>query len=775
MKKADLQGPVNDAIHQLMHQITTYVDDNHETYLFLKALLAEVNALSIEHELQNDLAIFKAEQNSIFISDFNKLILEQILKDLSSDTPYIYMRLGEKYSHYFIDEFQDTSALQWQNLIPLVKEALSKEFDNGLKGDTMLVGDAKQSIYRFRGGKPEQFIALSDPHQQSGTGNPFAPLVKKSVFNLAYNWRSQPQIIKFNNLFFRKFAKELPPPYHKVYESVSQKIPTGKNIDAGYIQIKFLARADKKQGLEKEDFSQGILNLVYQAQKNGFKNNEICILINRHSEGIKVAEYLNKNGIEVISSETLLVGNAAKVKFLISWLQFLNSSATEDLYEAVHYLAERDTLNKAEVYEAVLSPDLLNLEARLQLFENLGYKIDYQLIQHSNLYDLVVYLTAVFKLDADTFEQAYLQAFLEKIYQLNIGQALSLRDFIKEWPEIVDKFSIEVPDKEGAVHIMTVHKSKGLEFPVVIYYTNEEVLSARDKENKVWVPLNPNNFKGFALLPVKMGVLENSSNEHYQQIYRNAVAEKIFDNLNRVYVAMTRAVEQLFIITYEPAKNAKNKGINQIFKNFLKDEFGVTQSDKFEYGQPKRFENHSAIIQKDEFLRRLYYQPWQSHPSGFLKINILNYERWAAHKKQAVKYGLQVHNLLAQVASLADWQKNKQKYLQNLPQDERPDIEKVIESILYHPELKTYFSNTYEALNERSILLPDHKGFSQKRPDRIVVNDVAVVIIDYKTGERMPKHRRQLDDYAKLLRAAGFEVEAKVLVYIQDEVSVLKF
>ncbi len=772
VQKEALQGPVNDTIHALMVEIVDYIDQKFESFLFLKALLAEVNALSIEHELQNDLTRFKEEQGSIFISDFNRLILEQILKDLAIETPYIYMRLGEKYMHYFIDEFQDTSALQWHNLIPLVKEALSKEFAQNQKGDAMLVGDAKQSIYRFRGAKPEQFIALSNPEDHTADGNPFAPLTEKSVFNLAYNWRSKPAVIEFNNLFFSRFAKELEAPYDRVYESVAQKIPEGKETGEGYVQIRFLNRKDNKKGIEKEDYAQAVFETILQVQQYGYKNNDICILINRHIEGIKIAEYLNENGIEVISSETLLVAKAAKVIFLLSWLKFLDSGATIDLYPAVQFLIERDDLNKAEVYEELLGNSSLNTAERLKLFENIGYKIDAKLLNNLTIYDTVVYLIAVFNLDKDSSEQAYLQAFLEKIYQMNARETLTLRVFLSEWDIIAEKYSIAAPEKDNAVHIMTVHRSKGLEFPVVIYYTDEAVLSSKDKETKVWVPLNPDKYKGFSLLPVKMGILENSTNETYRQIYQKTAAEKTFDNLNRVYVALTRAVDQLYVMTYAPPQKSTNKGVNQLFKSFLQEQFGFDNNQIFRYGQAQNLSLKKDRDKDVPYLKRLYYQPWPMRQDEFIKINTRTYERWATHKKQAVQYGLQVHNLLSQVTTYTDWQKKQSKYLQNIPAEDIQPVSSMIHTILHHPKLKEYFTDAYDLLNERSILIPDSKAFVQKRPDRLMLKNGVVSILDYKTGEKLAKHRQQLTDYATLLEEAGYEIGQKILVYINKDIDV---
>ena len=768
-EQESLKGPVNEAIHPIMLKAVSYIDKNFERYRLLKALLQEVNALSIENELQKDIRAFKEDNNSIFISDFNRLILEQILKNLASDTPYIYMRLGEKYAHYFLDEFQDTSALQWHNLIPLIKEALSKSFGPDELGDALIVGDAKQSIYRFRGGKPEQFIALSMPENQSGAGNPFAPLVNKRVEQLAYNWRSDAYIVKFNNAFFSTFTSYLEAPYKQVYENPTQKTPEHKNPDAGLVSIRFLDR--KSKDTEKESFAEAVFNTILEAEKNGFNREEICILVNQKSDGMQIASHLTQHNIDVVSSETLLVAQAGKVQFLLAWLNFLQTGNAADLYEAVKYLSDQLPSAKSHLYEQILYPKDLDRKTRTQRFTELGYHVDYKQFEKLNLYDTLVYLIDTFKLLGDRLEQAYLQAFLEKAHLYSTKELSSIKGFLKEWDVIKEKFSISAPDQKGAVQIMTVHKSKGLEFPVVIYYTDTAILTSQDKKNKVWIPVDPKMYKSFKMLPVKMGALETSDDENYRKIYEKAAAEKTFDNLNRLYVALTRASEQLYVILYQPASKAKNLGVNQVFKTHLSQKYPEFNGHFFMYGNPKRESYQVTQKKTTSFGKKLYYKPWQQKNNDFLKINTTTFERWSEDKKQAITYGMQLHDILGRITTQQQWQLQKDKWLSPFTEQERGTLEILIEKIIFHPELKVYFTDAFQILNERSILIPQkNKLFIQKRPDRLLINKGIVTILDYKTGQKQAKHQKQLQEYAAYLQQAGYKVDQKILVYIQDNI-----
>ena len=743
-------------------------------YKVYTSVIDNLNALSVINELNKEIEQFKAENNLVFIHDFNHLIKENLLADLSGDTPYIYMRMGEKYGHIFIDEFQDTSALQWQNLIPLVKESLSKEFANNEAGTSIVVGDAKQSIYRFRGGKPEQFIALSNPEDNSSQGNPFARITAKNVENLAYNWRSQANIIRFNNAFFSTFPDYFNGPYQSVYQSVyqarkvNQKIPPGKDKNEGFVQVRFYnEKGSKKQ--EKEDYSKLVLKDILQAQKNGYQPDEICILVDRNTHGIKISETLIENGIDVVSSESLLVGQASKVKLLLSVLHFLDSGQPADLYEAVRYIAGVHQLDKPDVYANFFKDRLLSKSAYLKKFEEWGYVMDYNQLMQFNLYDLAVYLTEIFQLTDDTREYAYLQAFLEKIYDFQTKNETHIRGFLRDWSEIEAKYSIKAPKKQGAVQVMSVHKSKGLEFPVVIYYTQGELFSSMDAQNNTWIPVNPEEYNGFKYLPVQIGKLADSPVPELNEIYQRVTSEKIFDNMNRLYVALTRAVDQLYVVLPQiPQKEGKLR-FNNIFHNFLQKTDYQVGENLYQFGYPQRTSKTDKQAGSSEKINRLMYRLWHIRKQKMLHINTLSFERWQESKKNAINYGLQLHEILSQIETRPQWQEHKDRLLSNIPTTEKQQVERLIERLLNHPDLKPYYTTDYQILNEHSILIPTTRAYRQKRPDRLLLKDGKAIIIDYKTGEPHAYHRRQLDEYAVFLQEAGWETEKKILVYIDGE------
>jgi len=743
-------------------------------YNIYSSIINNLNTLSIINELNKEIEEFKAENNLVFIHDFNKLILERLLADLAADTPYIYMRMGEKYGHFFIDEFQDTSALQWQNLIPLVKESLSKEFGLNDAGTSIIVGDAKQSIYRFRGGKPEQFIALSNPQDNSPQGNPFARITEKKVENLDFNWRSKANIIRFNNAFFSTFPDYFNEAYQSAYKSVyqpdkvNQKIPPGKEKNEGFVQIKFYVQRDSKTA-EKEDYTELVLQNVLQAQKNGYRLDEICVLVDKNSYGMEISEKLIAHNIDVVSSESLLVAKASKVKVLLSVFRFLDSGKSADLYEAVNYIADTAQLDKSDVFARFFKNPEISKQQYLEKFMEWGYLLDYNRMMQLNIYDLAVYLTNAFDLTATTLEYAYLQAFLEKVYEFQSKNESNIRAFLSEWKDIEEKFSINAPKKQGAVQVMSVHKSKGLEFPVVIYYTQGELFSSTDAKNITWIKVNPDEYNGFEYLPVQVGKLADSPIPEYQAIYQKVSSEKIFDNMNRLYVALTRAVDQVYVVLPQITKTGDKIRFNNLFHNFLQKTDYQVDDNLYQFGNPKRNEQPKKQQSPGDKINRLRYRLWHTRNQNILHINTLNFERWQETKKNAITYGLQLHEILAQIKTSHQWKKQKEKLLANLSATEKTQVEQIIENLLKHPDLHNYYSEEYQILNEQSILIPAQEGFRQKRPDRLLIKNNKAVIIDYKTGEPHHYHRKQLDEYANYLQETGLQIDKKILVYFKND------
>ena len=772
---------------QFNKELTLYLNDLLEFYekeypnfLLLNGLLNEINSLIIMNALEQKISDFKEQNHSIFINDFNFLIQEQLLKDLKTDTPFIYMRLGEKFIHYFLDEFQDTSELQWENMVPLIKESLSKDFAVNFPGETlgetMIVGDAKQSIYRFRNGKPEIFIDLSNPDLTEGTGNPFADVTGKNVEQMSYNWRSLGNIIHFNNEFFSLNKQFLySSEYRKVYDYVIQEIP--KNLqserqDKGYIEIQF---AKKLSGAADEGnrLPELVYNIIQDVKKRGYALGDICFLFGAHSTSEPVAEYLTEKNIPVVSERSLMVDKASKVRFLIDMMKYITYQTNLNLYEAMHFVFKRDGWeNFGDRLIKLTEMDDIHLV--IDELKSLGYHLDLQLMNELSPYDLSVYLIEKFGL-SDSDEKAYLEVFLDEVHEFSTQNKSGLAAFLRHWDDIKNDLSLTSGENSEAVRFMTVHASKGLEFPIVIFVGNQTLLdSLLDKNQIVWIPVNPDDFAGFKTLPVQVKVLEN--NIEYALQYLQSIEEKKFDNYNKLYVAHTRAERELYIIATVPSKTLKkHPDFAQLYEGFLQEKNLLTGSPEeetvYSIGE-KTFpdKKEKKEINRMQISEHLNY--WGD--KNKLKIRTDSYEYWNDAKKSAIAYGLEIHSILSKITTKEYWQNNKEKLLATIPVSEKASISKQIENIINHPQLTEFYTEKYQILNERALLIPSENIFHIKRPDRILLKNGKAIIMDYKTGEKHEKHKKQLETYTEILQEAGYPVKEKYLIYTGDPIDILK-
>ena len=423
--------------------------------------------------VNKEIEFLKEDQNILPISDFNSIVNAEIK---NQPAPFIYERLGEYYRHFFIDEFQDTSLLQWNNLIPLIENAITQQYHDGQQGTLMLVGDVKQSIYRWRGGLPEQFMDLIN------IKNPF--YIEKQTINLPKNYRSKKEIVDFNNEFFTYVSKKMGSLIHQdIYKNGSKQISA--QSDGGYLKIEFLDFKNKKEA--NSIYPKRVLDTVKELLKEGYIEKDICILTRKKADGIIISTYLQENNINVISSETLLLKQSSNVLFLVHCLYLsLFQSHEEIKIKCLDFLYERSTAysDKHSYFNSLIKDvnfvDYLKKE----------FNFSFEEIKLKPLFDSVEYILKRFGLEKNA--DAYMVGFMDMVFDFSLKPNSSKLTFLEEWELKKEKASIVISEQINGVQQMTIHKSKGLEFPVVIFpYADLDIYKL--KENKTWFPLNKKN------------------------------------------------------------------------------------------------------------------------------------------------------------------------------------------------------------------------------------------------------------------------------------------
>mgnify|MGYP002639252660 CR=1 FL=1 len=734
-------------------------EKKYQQYLLNGLVLKGLIPLAVLKHINSSLNEIKEDNNIRLNAEFNRLISDQIK---SEPAPFIYERIGEKFRYYFIDEMQDTSQLQWQNLIPLIENALTSETIDKERGSLMLVGDAKQAIYRWRGGKAEQFIDLANDR------NPFS--IPKYLQNLDTNYRSFSEIIDFNNQFFTHVSNFLGnSAYKDLYLTGNQQKKNKR--DGGYVQISFIEKP-----LDKEEKALIFPEKVYEVIQNldsGFDLSEVCILVRKKKEGIAVADYLTEHNINIVSSETLLLKNNENIDFILNTLTYLQfPNHKEAATNALYFLCKKFDLNK-DVHQFVSEIINKNPNDFFKSFNDYGFYFDENEFLQLPFYDAIEYLIRSFNLVNGS--DAFVQAFLDVILEFQNKRGSGLVDFLEYWERKNENLSIAIPEIKNAVKIMTIHKAKGLEFPVVIYPYDLDIY--REINPKVWYEeLDKEQFLGFESTLLDYSKRVGYIGGYGEQLFNQRRQEVQLDNLNLLYVALTRPIEQLYIISETHKKTnelCEAKKYSDFFVDFLQsknEDCWVNEDEVFSIGNPKR--NEEREIDKKE-LESIHQEKFISSSWKNKNINIVSKSSllWDTEKGKAIDYGNLIHEILSKIKTIDDVEYTLQNYISEgiITEKKSVEIQVKIRSVVNHPDLTKYYQSDLEIFNEQELLTNEKQI---QIPDRIVLEKNLVTIIDYKTGEPNKKYHLQLNNYAKSLAEIGFNISKMYLVFVNNEITV---
>jgi ATP-dependent exoDNAse (exonuclease V) beta subunit len=710
---------------------------------FLQNAYRNLVPLTLLNAIQKEIKSIQKEKDQLSISEFNTIISNEIK---NQPAPFIYERLGEKYQHYFIDEFQDTSQMQWNNLIPLIGNALESENEQGQTGSLFLVGDAKQAIYRWRGGEAEQFLELATLQT-----NPFS--VQGETRMLPRNYRSHDEIVHFNNTFFQSISSFLEHPKYRMFFEEGNRQDTNHK-EGGYVKLSFLEDTD--------DAAYGLKTMrhITESLSQGFDFKDICILVRKKKHGVLLANHLMKEAVPIVSSESLLLSSSPKVKFLISLARHtLQPNEAELNYDVLHFLAseQKDTHTFIEANLKELEKLLLN-----------SYGFNGKLFRESAIYDGMEHAIKVFDLVPNS--DAHLTAFMDVIFEVQQKDGVDIQSFLTYWDKKGKKLSISTPETTNAVQIMTIHKSKGLEFPVVIFpYANTYIFE--EIEPKLWATVAPSSFSGFKelLLSKKQELREYGEQEAL--LFDEEQQKLHLDAFNLLYVALTRAETSLYIISEKDLnKDGSHKPnyFSGLFIHFLQSKgLWDKSTEDYTFGElPKR------LVVKNTERTHLEIPYCYTHRNrASFKILTKAGMLWDSTQEEAIKKGNTIHYILSQIHSYKDVEDAMKIALQKgfIMSDELARIKDKVLQVVTHPKLMPLFVEENTVFNEKEILLANGQKL---RPDRVVLINNKASILDYKTGRRNSAYKEQVLSYANALETMGYMVDKKIIVYIDTAITI---
>lgn len=713
-----------------------------------------------------------AETSQVHISEFNKRISD-ILGDCS--VPFIYERIGERYRHYFIDEFQDTSVLQWQNFLPLMENSLS--FGNM----NMIVGDAKQSIYRFRSGEVEQIINLPKiykrPEGEFGLRCEEQFVSSAQKMTLGTNFRSSKNVIKFNNTFFRYAGRLLKS--GDVYNDAEQVYDPQK--PDGFVSVEVF-HGEMKTAEYKEKVKASMLKQILALHKQGVDYKDITILVRSNSDGTDIADYLVANGIEVLSAESVLLQSSDKVQLIVNTLKLMVDDKNPVTKLAIDYFACGD--------------------ARPCVSTN-----DYA---SYNIYDTCVQICK--SNNFNILEDVFLQYFMNMVHEWQSRHSAGISDFLEFWEKKKSKLAVQITGDLDCVNIMTIHKAKGLEFKVVMYPYADTNLKSSFTQSEIWIQCADNQYtKDIPYLDAFLLKLskEKLTGTIFEKLVETENNKTMLDNLDIMYVAMTRAKNMLFVYTNDKKPSEKSDNSYNLFTDFFEDslldiqhkknpsddaafddffvhnnEFGIVEGEEqtsFNYGNfDATLLNIKEKDTKDDEVKILELKEGEQASTTLNWFDKLQVDAdptmiWAEKGSfMPEEWGSLVHQILSKIKTIDDAERALRPYVNDgtIDEEQAAKLLDTFRKVTDIPELKPAFSADAVVKNEMDIHTYDGRII---RPDRYAETPHGTILIDYKTGKAHEEYFNQLQDYtAALMQMNGNQSIKAYLVYLGDEIKLVE-
>ena len=715
---------------------------------------------------------FIAETSQVHISEFNKRISD-ILNDCS--VPFIYERIGEKYKHYFIDEFQDTSVLQWQNFLPLMENSLA--FGNM----NMIVGDAKQSIYRFRSGEVEQIISL--PRIYRRPENDFGARCETQFVNsaqkmtLGTNYRSSANVIKFNNTFFRfvgdNFITDVYNDAEQVYDPIN---------GVGFVSVEVF-HGEMKTAEYKEKVKSSMLKQIIDLHNQGVDYKDITILVRSNKDSTDIANYLVAHDVEVLSAESVLLQSSDKVQLIVNTLKLMVDGDNPVTKMAVEHFADSTNYSDYACRNAIHN------------------------ISSGGIYDICIQICK--KYDFNILEDVFLQYFMNTVYEWQSRHTSGIVDFLEFWEKKRDKLAVQITGDLDCVQIMTIHKAKGLEFKVVLYPYADTTLQSKNgfTQGEIWIQCADNQYTkdiphldAFRLKLIK----ESLTGTEFEPLVEKEEKKTMLDVLDIMYVAMTRAKNMLFVYTNDyrskegyniftdffadklDIQHVKTENDNSDFNDYFvkNDEFNIREGEEmtsYNYGDfDSTILNVNEKDTVDNEVKILELKEGETAPATInwsekLEVDPDPTMIWAEKGSfMPEEWGSLVHQILSKIKTIDDAPMALRPYINDgtIDEEQAAKLLETFRKVTQIPELKPAFYDDAIVKNEMYIHTYDGKI---KRPDRYAETKNGTILIDYKTGKEHDDYKKQLRDYMNAIIQMNPMQQIKAfLVYIGDEVKAVE-
>ncbi len=743
-------------------KLVDFIQQNMESYLSIEQVLRNLYSFGLLSDILRTQRKYLSDENLMLLSDapqfLNKLMQEQ-------DASFIYEKVGSFYRHFLLDEFQDTSGLQWKNLLPLVQNGIAQNYSS------LIVGDIKQSIYRWRGGD----LSILQNQLEKDISKALT-----TTENLDTNYRSNGNIVSFNNALFETASQliathsesEFP---QEAYKDAHQNVFV--DPDKGYVKIQFLESEDDNSF--DEIALRRLPLLVEELQDKGVAIKDIAIIVRDNREGKLIAnrfmEYRTSSEAkksyqyDVVSNESLMVDRASCVLVLLNALKIIDNTDHQIARAHLAYAYQKlwPTQAFSELNELFSDSKTNSLDKWIPV----SFFQQREQLSALPLFEMVENLIQIFNLGKVTEEIVYLQSFQDIVQEFSQREKSDVTSFLEWWELNRQKKSIQVAGGVNAAQIITIHKAKGLQFKYVIIPFLDWELGHKNKEVLLWCRSDHPLFKDAGFIPVRyVSKLEQTV---FKEAYQEETKRVYLDNLNLLYVAFTRAELGLMAfapkVKVDPKKELKLSHVGQLAYKAI-DRSAILkpnwsdEKNTLEIGEidivTKSQEKMDGVIS----LKSYTVTPWRDR----LQVRTSGMEFFApSEKRQKINYGIFLHALLSQLRTKKDVSAVIAKARLNgaISDSEKLELEELINWVVDIPVLQSCFDEAAICKMEASLFTTD--GL-ERRIDRVAIQGDQVWVIDYKTGVPSPKDEAQVKDYIELLTQMGWKNVTGYLIYFEE-------
>jgi ATP-dependent exoDNAse (exonuclease V) beta subunit len=768
-----LESAIASGLDIKLREAIHYFDRNIVLCQSARVVLLNIYALGILSDVLHNVHLITTNENSFLLSDAGELLNLITREDQS---PFIYEKVGNRYENFMIDEFQDTSIIQWNNFNPLIENSMAEGHDN------LVVGDVKQSIYRWRNsdwsilGK----VLLGSVDNERIFSEP-----------LTTNWRSRSNIIRFNNALFtivpeqvdKSLSEEtLPVSFKKLYAEAIQADPCKK--DGGFVRLEFITDDNEKRW--QEVVLERLPHIIESIQDKGYKASDIGIIVRNGKEGGKVLNTLidySNNGLKqtagynfnVVSNDSLLLSNSPVIDFIVSVISVVNDPK-DFINRAIMLRFFLMSTGNKEAEKVSLQSDKLIEGSRIWFPD--GYEEFLDSIRQMPLFEATESIINFFRLGEYSWNVPFLNTFQDYIVSFTGNKNADIQTFLDWWEQSGKKKSVVLPGNQDAIRILTIHKSKGLEFKVVILpFLSWNLDHLPSKQPVLWVKPGIAPFNELGIVPVKYG--KDLDSTIFAEYYKEEKYSVYLDNINLLYVAFTRAKDVLYGFSVDNPRSENT--IGGVLKNALtlipEDNGGTEFILRSHYSEENRVFEYGEIplnkseIKGKENLISSKYSVSQTMESLKLKLHGENYfssESQAIRKR--INYGKLMHEIFEGINTPADISVAVRKLVLEgkLAEEESAGIEKRVNEMISKPQVLDWFMPDNQVLKEAGILLPT--GVT-RRPDRVILKNKKTTIIDFKFGEENSHYSEQVNQYRNLLLDMGYQnIEAFIWYVDKDKI-----